>query len=683
LSVASVVGREFDLEVLSRVVASPEEELEAALVEASVAGIIEEGSVVGTTITYQFSHAFFRQTLYDEIVAPRRNRLHQQVARALEDVHRRRLDEHAAELAEQYAFSSDTGDLAKAVHYGEVAARRATEVFAYAEAARQLERALVVQDLVDPEDRARRCDLLLALGQALYASGESEQVIAQVGPDGVADADALGDRRRASRICELVLECYENQGAATSVAKREYLMWAERARLYADPDGTERIRADLALASAWNAQGRLQAARALRLEALTLARQGDDPETLFKSIFLMIVGGAPQHLAERMSLAEEFITWPRAGVSTQTLALVLLYAGRLLLAHGQRARAEDLWRQLAELAERTHVAPVRTLVPACDAILAIVDGHLQNAMTLLRTSVELADEAGASVRARFFTLSILLPPALHLGRADAWLQAFEEFEVLADRASPTLLFDRARAICLAHLGRADEARKLVGPQLDQIAVGSREDETPVFGLLWLLQAAIGIEDRGAAQALTARLSSAAHLSLGEGSYTCVARHLGDGAALVGDRAAARAYYVQALETAGKIRFRPEIALAHLRLAELDLEESDDSVAFEHLNIAIPGLRDMKMHPALERGLILLEQVQHRLAPASGGTASHALTGRERDVARLLAAGRTNREIADALVITEGTVEVHVKHILSKLGLRSRSQVAAWASDERL
>jgi DNA-binding NarL/FixJ family response regulator len=42
------------------------------------------------------------------------------------------------------------------------------------------------------------------------------------------------------------------------------------------------------------------------------------------------------------------------------------------------------------------------------------------------------------------------------------------------------------------------------------------------------------------------------------------------------------------------------------------------------------------------------------------------------VARLLAAGRSNREIADALVITEGTVEVHVKHILSKLGVhRSR------------
>jgi hypothetical protein len=87
------------------------------------------------------------------------------VARALEEVHRARLDEHAAELAEHYAFSADTLDLAKAVQYGEVAARRATQVFAYGEAARHLERALLVQELSDPEGQARRCDLLLALGE--------------------------------------------------------------------------------------------------------------------------------------------------------------------------------------------------------------------------------------------------------------------------------------------------------------------------------------------------------------------------------------------------------------------------------------------------------------------------------------------------------------------------------------
>jgi predicted ATPase len=98
LSVAAIVGREFQLEVLRQVVACPEEELEAALKEASAAAIIEEHAAVGASITYRFSHAFFRQTLYDEIIAPRRIRLHQQVAHALEEIYSRRLDEHAESL---------------------------------------------------------------------------------------------------------------------------------------------------------------------------------------------------------------------------------------------------------------------------------------------------------------------------------------------------------------------------------------------------------------------------------------------------------------------------------------------------------------------------------------------------------------------------------------------------------
>jgi predicted ATPase len=81
LSVAAVLGREFPLEVLRRVLGGLDKELESSLEEAMAAAILEERSAVGGTITYRFSHAFFRQTLYDEIVAPRRFRLHQQVAR--------------------------------------------------------------------------------------------------------------------------------------------------------------------------------------------------------------------------------------------------------------------------------------------------------------------------------------------------------------------------------------------------------------------------------------------------------------------------------------------------------------------------------------------------------------------------------------------------------------------------
>jgi non-specific serine/threonine protein kinase len=56
-----------------------------------------------------------------------------------------------------------------------------------------------------------------------------------------------------------------------------------------------------------------------------------------------------------------------------------------------------------------------------------------------------------------------------------------------------------------------------------------------------------------------------------------------------------------------------------------------------------------------------------------------LTPREHEVAGLLARGLSNREIGEALSISKSTVEVHVKHVLGKLGLSSRSQLAAMAA----
>lgn len=60
-----------------------------------------------------------------------------------------------------------------------------------------------------------------------------------------------------------------------------------------------------------------------------------------------------------------------------------------------------------------------------------------------------------------------------------------------------------------------------------------------------------------------------------------------------------------------------------------------------------------------------------------------LTGREREVAALIAQGKSNREIADALVLSERTVEGHVGNILNKLGFHARTQIATWATQQGL
>ena len=207
LSVAAVIGREFRLDVLQRV-ADPsgeggEEELYAALEEAQGSAVIEERSSLGGMISFWFSHAFFRQTLYEEVFTPRRIRLHQQVAQALEEVHAARLEDHAAELAEHFSHSSDTSVLAKAIEYGEMAAQRATAVYAYEEEVGHLERCLQVQEVLDPDDRGKRWDLLLALGDALILAGELRRVVDVVAPEALSLAEAMGDSIRASRACEL------------------------------------------------------------------------------------------------------------------------------------------------------------------------------------------------------------------------------------------------------------------------------------------------------------------------------------------------------------------------------------------------------------------------------------------------------------------------------------------------
>ncbi len=60
----------------------------------------------------------------------------------------------------------------------------------------------------------------------------------------------------------------------------------------------------------------------------------------------------------------------------------------------------------------------------------------------------------------------------------------------------------------------------------------------------------------------------------------------------------------------------------------------------------------------------------------------ALTDREWEVLRLVAAGHTNREVAERLTISENTVKFHMRGILDKLHLRNRSEVTAWAAEHR-
>ncbi len=84
--------------------------------------------------------------------------------------------------------------------------------------------------------------------------------------------------------------------------------------------------------------------------------------------------------------------------------------------------------------------------------------------------------------------------------------------------------------------------------------------------------------------------------------------------------------------------------------------------------------------AVELALATMEQPIADPNEAVAGEPLARLTRREREVALLIASGLTNRQIAGALVIAEGTAAVHVNHILGKLGCTSRARVAALVGD---
>jgi DNA-binding SARP family transcriptional activator/tetratricopeptide (TPR) repeat protein len=171
LQVASVVGRDFDLDVLGRVSGVPEDDVLASMEEATTARVITE--VADVLDRYSFVHALVRETLYDEVPTSRRVRVHRRVGEVLEELRSADLGPYFAQLAHHFGEAAEGGGVAKAIGYARHAAERAMGVLAYEEAASQTERALQLVELEDSPDEATRAELLVALGEALYGAGES------------------------------------------------------------------------------------------------------------------------------------------------------------------------------------------------------------------------------------------------------------------------------------------------------------------------------------------------------------------------------------------------------------------------------------------------------------------------------------------------------------------------------
>jgi len=601
LAVASVIGREFALETLKAVAGINEDVFVNALKEAVRLSVLEEHSQRGL-VRYRFTHAFFRQTLYEEMIAPQRLKLHQQVARSLETLYAKRLEEHATELAEHFSHSTDPADLTKSVEYGKMAAKRATDVYAYGEAVRLLEQALKIQEVLDAEDKAKRCDLVLALGDALLLAGEHRRVLDIEAPQALSLAEAIADNKRASRVCQLAARGL-GHNALNAYASPEGAQWAAQADRYAEPETVERAWADAMLGYVkLSGVSFLSEGATLLSRALDLARHLGDTDTYWfvASLWLSMVS-APQYDEQRLRLAEELVEQSRAGVNLSICLWVLWCIVHTFLEFGQRRRAEDIMAEMRAQAERSRQPHLFILSMVNDAIMAIWDGRLEEAVAIRRRILARGEELDISEFAAQWT-GFILPARVYLGDAIRAL----EITLQGTRDLPRNIgAEKVILFCLVHLSRyAEVAEMLERLVVARPGIGSAKDETPVWIDITLLEVSVLAGHRQAAELLLRRLAGSKSHTSGLWLTTCAGRHLGAAAAFLGRPNEARKYYQEAIKACTEMKFRPELALTRLQLAELLLEHypKERAEALEHLDFAIAEFRDMKMQPSLERAL---------------------------------------------------------------------------------
>jgi DNA-binding SARP family transcriptional activator len=383
---AAVMGREFELDALTRLSGLAPEELLEALDEAMSERIL--GDLPGSPGLLRFGHALIRDTLYDELTPARRMQIHQRTAEALEEAHADDLGPHLSEIAYHYLAAAPAGAVDKAVEYTRRAGDRAASQLAYEEAARLYEMAL---SLV--EEPTARCDLLLAVGDAQARAG-----------------DSTGSKRAYREAAELA----EEHGLPERLARAalgyggriiwevqrddEYLVALLERALAAlgGDDSPLRVRVLARLAS-----GPLRAFRspperrfALSREALEMARRLGDPPTLAYALDCYIPANeTPENTHELLALATELLD----------VAMEVGDKERVVAAHEHRhlrfLELGDIPDSRAELESMTRLSeelrqPAQLwLAGVCGASLALLEGRLAEAEALIEETRSLGQRA--------------------------------------------------------------------------------------------------------------------------------------------------------------------------------------------------------------------------------------------------------------------------------------------------
>src|SRR5581483_3952592 len=195
LSVAAVIGRDFDVGLLSLVVDVPEARVLDILEDAQAAAVVSE--VAGRPDRFRFCHALFQHALYEDLTVLRRARIHQLVAAALEQRCGGVPGEHVTELARHWIAAARPVEPAKVIEYARRAGDRALAQLAPEEALGWYAQALELERAESAGGSTAEVDLLIGLGAAQRQAGHAafrETLLAAA-----AMAHRLGDADRLVR----------------------------------------------------------------------------------------------------------------------------------------------------------------------------------------------------------------------------------------------------------------------------------------------------------------------------------------------------------------------------------------------------------------------------------------------------------------------------------------------------
>ncbi|HEX2374325.1 MAG TPA: BTAD domain-containing putative transcriptional regulator [Actinomycetota bacterium] len=601
---AAVIGREFDADLLTRLLGIPDDQLVEALEEVLASGLVAEdpGQVGG----YRFSHDLVREAVYAELSTIRRAAMHRQIGEAVEALFAACLDRHYAALARHFLLAARGGhDLTRAVEYAMRAADQATAALAYEEAIGHCERALRALRQARPEDHATACRLLLRLGDGHWRAGEVARA-RDTFLEAAALARSLGQPELLARAAiGFKGELFRDWHTTNGVVNQQLVELAEEALAAIGPgDSPLRVRLLGHLAEALCYTTSDERRDALSKEAVEIARRLDDPAVLAHALCSRCLAlWSIQHLRERMRLASAVL---ELGQRLDSWELRLfgyhhLFVARLEL--GDVAEAEALLDAFEQIADRLR-QPIylwqaklfRTLQAQLRGAFEQAEGHAMEAL-------ELGQRAQDPDALNLFATQIGLI-RLEQGR----LGEIEPFvHLFVDQDIPDPNWETARGFIAATLGRTDEARR----EFERIVVGDGLRSLP-RNFVWLAHLALlsesaamlgHVEGAGILYRLILPFADRAVLAADLQCWGSAARYLGILAAARGHLDDAERWLRRALAMNRRMGASPWVGhtLADLAAAQLRRGRPDDlATARRHLDDALAIARALEMPRLIER-----------------------------------------------------------------------------------